>query len=55
MHFARKFSKILDQNGSFIVFCLYEFISDIHRVCEISNLEVKDVLVWQKNNPIQLC
>ena len=46
------FSKILDKNGSFIVFCSYKFISDIHKVCEISNLEVKDILVWQKNNPM---
>ena len=46
------FSKILDKNGSFIVFCSYKFISDICRTCEISNLEVKDILVWQKNNPM---
>ena len=46
------FSKILDKNGSFIVFCSYKFISDICRVCENSSLEVKDILVWQKNNPM---
>ena len=52
LEWIEKFSKILDQNGSLIVFCSYKFISDIHRVCEISNLEVKDILVWQKNNPM---
>lgn len=52
LEWIEKFSKILDKNGSFIVFCSYKFISDIHKVCEISNLEVKDILVWQKNNPM---
>ena len=52
LEWIEKFSKILDKNGSFIVLCSYEFISDIHKVCEISNLEVKDILVWQKNNPM---
>lgn len=46
------FSNLLDKNGSFIVFCSYKFISDICRACESSNLEVKDILVWQKNNPM---
>lgn len=52
LEWIEKFSKILDKNGSFIVFCSYKFISDIHKVCEISNLEIKDILVWQKNNPM---
>ena len=52
LEWIEKFSKILDKNGSFIVFCSYKFISDICRTCEISNLEVKDILVWQKNNPM---
>lgn len=52
LEWIEKFSKILDKNGSFIVFCSYKFISDIHKVCESSNLEVKDILVWQKNNPM---
>ena len=47
-----KFSKILDKNGSFIVFCSYKFISDICRACENSSLEVKDILIWQKKNPM---
>lgn len=46
------FSNLLDKNGSFIVFCSYKFISDICRACESSSLEVKDILVWQKNNPM---
>lgn len=47
-----KFSKILDKNGSFIVFCSYKFISDICMACENSSLEVKDILIWQKKNPM---
>ncbi|WP_086226103.1 MULTISPECIES: DNA-methyltransferase [Campylobacter] len=52
LEWIEKFSKILDKNGSFIVFCSYRFISDICKVCESSNLEIKDILVWQKNNPM---
>ncbi|WP_086298126.1 DNA-methyltransferase [Campylobacter devanensis] len=52
LEWIEKFSKILDKNGSFIVFCSYKFISDIYKVCESSNLEIKDILVWQKNNPM---
>ncbi|MCI7364804.1 MULTISPECIES: DNA-methyltransferase [Campylobacter] len=52
LEWIEKFSKILDQNGSFIVFCSYKFISDICKVCKSSNLEIKDILVWQKNNPM---
>lgn len=52
LEWIEKFSKILDKNGSFIVFCSYRFISDICKVCENSNLEIKDILVWQKNNPM---
>ena len=36
LEWIEKFSKILDQNGSFIVFCSYIFISDICKVCESS-------------------
>lgn len=47
-----KYEKILDKNGSMIVFCSYRFISFIIKVMEESNLEVKDVLVWKKSNPM---
>ncbi len=47
-----KYEKILDKNGSMIIFCSYRFISFIIKVMEESNLEVKDVIVWKKSNPM---
>ena len=49
-----KYSKLLDKNGSMIIFCSYRFISFLIEACESSEsgLEVKDILVWQKSNPM---
>lgn len=47
-----KFAKILDKNGSFVVFCSYKFISDIVKEFEKNDIVVKDILVWQKSNPM---
>lgn len=47
-----KFAKILDKNGSFVVFCSYKFISDIIREFEKNDIITKDILVWQKSNPM---
>lgn len=47
-----KYEKILDKNGSMIIFCSYRYISFIIKTMEESNLEVKDVLVWKKLNPM---
>ncbi|WP_229203861.1 DNA-methyltransferase [Campylobacter anatolicus] len=46
------YSKILDKNGSFIIFCSYKFLSHICDALETSDCEVKDVLIWQKSNPM---
>ena len=47
-----KYEKILDNDGSMIVFCSYRYMSFIIKAMEESNLEVKDVLVWRKTNPM---
>jgi len=49
-----KYSKILDKNGSMVIFCSYRFISYIIDVLESADagMEVKDVLIWQKTNPM---
>lgn len=47
-----KYEKILDKNGSMIVFCSYRYISFIIKTMEENNLEVKDVIVWKKSNPM---
>lgn len=48
-----KYSKILNRNGSMIIFCSYRFISYIANILEeASDMTVKDILVWQKSNPM---
>ncbi|MBQ7675377.1 MAG: site-specific DNA-methyltransferase, partial [Campylobacter sp.] len=44
--------QILDKNGSIIVFCSYKFISFIAETFEKNGICVKDILVWQKSNPM---
>lgn len=43
---------LLDKNGSMIVFCSYKFISHIVDKIEHLGGVVKDILVWQKANPM---
>ena len=49
-----KYSEILDKNGSMIVFCSYRFLSHIIDVLESKhcNMIVKDIIIWQKSNPM---
>lgn len=43
---------LLDANGSIIIFCSYRYISHIIEKLEGCNMVVKDVLIWQKSNPM---
>lgn len=47
-----EFVDVLDSNGSIIVFCSYLYISFIIDSLQNNGIEVKDVLVWQKSNPM---
>lgn len=48
-----KYTQILDKNGSIVIFCSYRFISYLVDVLEQkSGMEVKDVIIWQKTNPM---
>lgn len=49
-----KYSKLLTKNGSMIIFCSYRYISYIIDMLESEDagMLVKDVLVWQKSNPM---
>ncbi|MGZ9431731.1 DNA (cytosine-5-)-methyltransferase [Mycoplasma sp. CB776] len=47
-----KYVQLLDNNGSIIIFCSYKYMSFIIKELENSKIEVKDVLVWQKSNPM---
>ena len=47
-----QYIELLDKNGSMIIFCSYKFISNIITVLENNQMVVKDILVWQKLNPM---
>lgn len=48
----KPFVDILDKNGSIIIFCSYLYISYIITELKNNGIEVKDILVWQKTNPM---
>jgi len=48
----KDYVKILNQNGSMIIFSSYRFISKIVDVLENNGLVVKDILEWRKSNPM---
>ncbi|QOQ97947.1 DNA-methyltransferase [Helicobacter winghamensis] len=47
-----QYAEILDKNGSMIIFCSYRFLSFITQALENSNMLVKDIVIWQKSNPM---
>ena len=49
-----QYSKLLSKNGSVIIFCSYRYISFLIKACESkeADLLVKDIIVWQKSNPM---
>lgn len=47
-----KYTRILDKNGSIIIFCSYRFISDIIVKLEHCDILIKDIIVWRKTNPM---
>lgn len=44
--------KLLNKNGSIIIFCSYIYISYIIQELEKNNITVKDILIWRKTNPM---
>lgn len=48
----KDYVSILDENGSIIIFCSYLFISYIIDELKKNNIDVKDVLLWKKTNPM---
>lgn len=47
-----KYIKLLKKNGSIIIFCSYLNISNIAEILSENNMIVKDIIVWQKSNPM---
>lgn len=48
----KDYVEILDKNGSIIIFCSYLYISYIIDELKEVGIDVKDVLVWKKSNPM---
>ena len=46
------YSHLLKKDGSIIIFCSYLYISDIIRRMQKNNIEMKDVIIWKKSNPM---
>lgn len=49
---VKDYVEILDKNGSIIIFSSYLFLSHIIDKLKSCNIFVKDILVWQKSNPM---
>lgn len=47
-----KYTNLLKPNGSIIIFCSYLYISYIIDELKKSDIDVKDILVWRKKNPM---
>ena len=49
-----QYAKILKPNGSVVIFCSYRYLSHIIDALESKecNMVVKDIIVWQKSNPM---
>ena len=47
-----EYVRLLKSNGSIIIFCSYLYISYLCDELKKSGIEVKDVLVWRKTNPM---
>lgn len=48
----KPYSEILDKNGSIIIFCSYLFMSFIIKELENCNIDIKDIIIWKKSNPM---
>ncbi|MGI2278254.1 DNA (cytosine-5-)-methyltransferase [Staphylococcus cohnii] len=46
------YSSILKKGGSIIIFCSYRYISHFIDELERNNLVIKDVIKWEKSNPM---
>ncbi|UUM20509.1 DNA (cytosine-5-)-methyltransferase [Mycoplasma sp. 2045] len=46
------YAKLLKPNGSIIIFCSYLFISFLCDALDNNDINVKDILVWKKTNPM---
>lgn len=48
----KDYTSILNKDGSIIIFCSYLYISHLIDELENNNIIVKDIIIWQKSNPM---
>ena len=48
----KPYTQLINKDGSMIIFCSYRYISNLCDELEKCDMIVKDVLIWQKNNPM---
>ncbi len=46
------YTKVIKDDGCIIIFCSYLYISFLIKELKKNNIDVKDVLVWKKSNPM---
>lgn len=51
-NWIKPYSKLLSKNGSIIIFCSYRYISYFVDELENNGLIVKDIIKWEKSNPM---
>ena len=47
-----EYTDLLDKNGSILIFCGYKYLSHIYDKLEQSGIDIKDVILWNKTNPM---
>lgn len=52
LSWIKDYLKLLDKDGSIIIFCSYLFLSSIINELENNNIIVKDLIIWKKTNPM---
>ena len=50
--YIKEIPRILNKNGSVVIFNDWKNIGDIARCCESNGLTIKDMLRWEKSNPM---
>lgn len=52
LSWIKPFAKLINKNGSFIIFCSYKYMSFLIQELEKNDFIVKDVIKWIKTNPM---
>ena len=52
LNWIKDYTSLIKPNGSIIIFCSYLFISHIIDELTKNDVDVKDILIWKKTNPM---